>query len=352
MAPRILHFGQQKMLWGCASAHWAEDTGLADIYGAISWHDKRQAEPFLRYATSSLSSIWWRLLRPLTYRAEDIRDRLQAYYDCVEFYSTRKLTRRTDKLPAFSGLASAFRVPKLGAYLAGLWEADHVYGLAWKREGHVIDSKEQTDGDNEYIAPSWSWASMTHGCVVNKFRSVFRGDQPAHKTAQSRWASPYQDWSKQYEPKLISYDYELLTPDPHGKISTAALVLHGFCRTLLVHTANFDMRGISRAAFFDHGSEGHPWKFASPHEYVHREVRSRWSDDTAEFGKVKRLTALQIGMTLLSREGEQPMALVMLILEAVEESANKYRRVGIVEAELPDEEMLPGKWETKDIRMV
>lgn len=144
MAPRILHFGQQKITWECASASWAEDTGLADMYSTISWYDKRQAEPFLRYETSSLRSTWLRLVRPLTCtnRTKDIRDRLHAYYDCVEFYSARKLTRSTDKLPAFSGLASAFRVPKLGTYLAGLWEADLVHGLAWKREGHGIHSME------------------------------------------------------------------------------------------------------------------------------------------------------------------------------------------------------------------
>lgn len=186
---------------------------------------------------------------------------------------------------------------------------------------------------------------MTHGRVLNKIRL----DQAA-----LFWANRYKNWSKQYEPKLTSYDYELQTSDPHGRISTAAILLTGYCRTLLVYTVSLDLRvrGLSITALFDHNGERYPWKFAPPYEYVHPGLGQRWSDDTAESGKVKRLTALQIGMTLPSIVSMQPLALMMLVLEAVGEAANEYKRIVIIEMELPDEEMLSEKWETKDIRMV
>lgn len=111
------------MLWECASAaSWAEDTGLTDATSYEGWpHEKPAIEPFLRRSIAS--------------SPDNTRSRLEMYYNRVEQYTMRDLTFPTDKLPAFSGLASAFRVPELSVYLAGLWEADLGHGLSWMVRG-------------------------------------------------------------------------------------------------------------------------------------------------------------------------------------------------------------------------
>lgn len=84
----------------------------------------------------------------------------------VSEYSDRKFTRRTDKLPALSGLANLAAGGNPGDYLAGLWKDDLLPGLFWECVPHnqfvdiskcgLLDSLESPDS---YIAPSWSWAS-------------------------------------------------------------------------------------------------------------------------------------------------------------------------------------------------
>ena len=54
----------------------------------------------------------------------------EIWYNCVSEFSTRSLTGASDKLPAIAGLANMFHRPKLGAYMAGLWEHDLFRGMS------------------------------------------------------------------------------------------------------------------------------------------------------------------------------------------------------------------------------
>ncbi|KAL2071297.1 hypothetical protein VTL71DRAFT_12532 [Oculimacula yallundae] len=324
MAPRILHFGEQKLLWECASAQWAEDT----VFVEASWsmrQEKQQVERFVRHAEVS---------SPTT---AIMQERLQAYYNCIQEYKRRQLTRGTDILPAFSGLASAFRIPEFGAYLAGLWEADLVYGLAWKSE----DPEDQIQDDRPYIAPSWSWASAPGRCSINRIREWLADTR--------NWAEEYKSWTERYAPRLTSYTYNILTSDPHGMISSSSIVLHGYWRPLLLQTAekNFSGDQCFNQAHLDRGiRRGYPWKFGLPNEFEDWFVK--WLDVGND--NVRQLTALQIGMA--SQGTGSPMALVMLLLDNVEGSSDTYRRVGILESRVPDDQMTSDKWEIREFRII
>jgi len=73
----------------------------------------------------------------------------------VEEYSHLELTVPSDRLPALAGLAEVLARSKPDRYFCGLWEKDLPQQLAWR-------VKEPWDGTrfDEYIAPSWSWASV------------------------------------------------------------------------------------------------------------------------------------------------------------------------------------------------
>ena len=73
----------------------------------------------------------------------------------IQDYTSRGMTRQTDKLIAISGIASIISSLKSLEYTAGIWNGSHemlVQGLLWsasKRGPRLLD-----------VAPSWSWASI------------------------------------------------------------------------------------------------------------------------------------------------------------------------------------------------
>ncbi|KAM7220218.1 Heterokaryon incompatibility protein (HET) domain containing protein [Rhypophila decipiens] len=73
----------------------------------------------------------------------------------VREYSTRSLTKATDKLPALAGIDAQFATLNR-TYVAGLWREDLHVGLTWSAQyqfhGSLVRDKTR--------APSWSWASV------------------------------------------------------------------------------------------------------------------------------------------------------------------------------------------------
>lgn len=83
---------------------------------------------------------------------EEIMDQRQ---NVIFQYSSKNLTRASDKLPALSGLAQRFRNHDLGSYVAGLWEKIIHLQLLW-----FPDDNPERNRSTEYTAPTWSWASV------------------------------------------------------------------------------------------------------------------------------------------------------------------------------------------------
>jgi hypothetical protein len=86
----------------------------------------------------------------------------ESFAGVVEEYSDRELTYVTDKLPALSSLVSRVHESVRCRYLAGLWEDNLLYGLCWRRARLPSDfCKPPGYPPSQYIAPTWSWASVT-----------------------------------------------------------------------------------------------------------------------------------------------------------------------------------------------
>jgi hypothetical protein len=87
----------------------------------------------------------------------------------VPNYAYRSLTKASDKLPAISGVAGAFRSKLDDEYLAGLWRKDLIRGLLWC---NTLLLCHTSTGPVEYRAPSWSWAStdicVDHYNIINE----------------------------------------------------------------------------------------------------------------------------------------------------------------------------------------
>lgn len=75
------------------------------------------------------------------------------WYDIVQEYTRRKITKDTDRLPALAGLAEQYRKTTGKRYLAGMWLEDMPVALLWHPRGKLR-------APTTYCAPSWSWASL------------------------------------------------------------------------------------------------------------------------------------------------------------------------------------------------
>jgi hypothetical protein len=128
-------------------------------------------------------------------------------------YSSRHLTRRSDKLPAISGLAHEVQIFLKCNYLAGIWECNIPAGLLWSRvRGRrywldVCTTKQVSPrelGDPQ--APSWSWAA-SNGPVLYPRTSFER--------------PPI------YEVNIINARTTPVGVDSMGRVSAGFIVLNG-----------------------------------------------------------------------------------------------------------------------------
>jgi hypothetical protein len=127
----------------------------------------------------------------------------------VRKYSSREISRQTDRLPALSGITHIMQQRIGDEYIAGLWKRDMVASLLW---GRLDISKDTRCVPSAYIAPSWSWASST-------------GQLGFTNTHESREFSRL---------SIIDVTVQLSTSNPFGEISSGSLTARGPLRTLLV----------------------------------------------------------------------------------------------------------------------
>lgn len=153
LSPRNIHYGKEQIFWECLSKRYAEG-GSRFISSATHGYivptvtDRydpevpRAEKPSQGYLKSSRWYIYW--------------------YHIVEFYTARKLTRSTDKLPALSGLATETQKKTGDQYLAGLWSTCLHHGLAWR-----VAADSPSTRPPFYRAPSWSWAAIDGPVTYN-----------------------------------------------------------------------------------------------------------------------------------------------------------------------------------------
>jgi hypothetical protein len=142
VAPRKVFFLENQIAWECRKMV-AFETGvkrIKDTSGFLAMVLQKWPEYDLR---THLDNLQWT--------------------EIVELYSTRKLTKITDRLPALSAVAALYaervaqRTDKRPRYLAGHWEDALAASLLWRTLGGVEDiARAQPDW---WWAPSWSWAS-------------------------------------------------------------------------------------------------------------------------------------------------------------------------------------------------
>lgn len=134
---RIVKFLDSKILWRCQDNEWDE---------AMNKTGHATGNPF------TLQNIFKDAV-PFGHRVLTRLTPYSGWYRMVTEYSKRSLTYISDKLPAVAGLAALVAEHDGGKYCAGVWWEDVAWGLCWKKSSGL-------ERIEEYIAPSWSWASV------------------------------------------------------------------------------------------------------------------------------------------------------------------------------------------------
>ena len=212
LSPRVLHFCGVEMFFECAEMTACECEQSSKPLENDSWTKAWEAH----YVTHhDLSDI------------KDERTRVaHEWHSFVRAYSRLSLTFPSDRLPALSGLAKAMRERReqnkipTGRYLAGLWEGTLFNDMAWsvgkelarwRKAGNATQpgrgastvqaaSKPRLE---EYVAPSWSWASVQDPVEYAPF---------GYST---------------YFPEILETQTELKDKDPTGQVTGGSLVLRG-----------------------------------------------------------------------------------------------------------------------------
>lgn len=214
LSPRVLYYGKRQIYWQCRQGFRSADE-VPD--GALMPEQ-------VSYPEISNLLHFHSLNQPSTGKL-DLYLLLDEYYKLVHEYSSRKLSFDSDKLPAFSGLASLLHPVLGGDYLAGIWSEDFRQGLFWYDE---LGECRHTLSDQ---APSWSW-TVTNDPVLFDSTGHKGGISPDHA-------------------QLLGHNLELRNQNIYGPVHSGHLIIEGLTKKLLrsSQSINFVDEGIARVYF-------------------------------------------------------------------------------------------------------
>ncbi|THV54532.1 hypothetical protein BGAL_0025g00530 [Botrytis galanthina] len=194
MSRRLISFGKEQLYWRCVTQESIE-----------------------AYPSQPLNLIKLQLSED--YHADFVSRNMKAgkttlpsWYGIVNDYTTRRISVQSDLLVGISAVAKVV-AEEMGqpptAYKAGLWEHDFHEGLLWRRPPECDRSLTR---HAEYIAPSWSWASISASDISTRriYANAVTDDVPRRTDA-----------------KIIEIVIEHENDDPFGKVSGGHVKLSG-----------------------------------------------------------------------------------------------------------------------------
>lgn len=251
-------------------------------------------------------------------------DAAENWHRVVEQYSSLSLTNQTDRLPALSGLAIRSS-PVLGEYLAGLWKHSIISDLLWRINKLEHDIVRPT----EYIAPSWSWASVTGPVSFwpEPDTRLIEGS-----LGESLWYKARSELVKRANDSWLVATIEASLLNPYGKVSSGTLHVHGYLQPAILRYVSTRVGG----AWGTHTTsqvESVPLKY---------ELEIIFSDQSNAGARLPSIELAFFADYVLEAEGhlripdkEQLHLLLIhpymcLVLMSLDEELKTFRRIGII----------------------
>ena len=210
LASRCLVFGDDEVVWECRSCCLCECAGEQEHFSVGKEFTSGSAptmRPYIQWKPPSTEH------GPFQIDGMDTHSVYAFWESAVYHYSARALSFKTDRLPAISAVASIFAKVTRDCYLAGLWRNELLVGLSWHASWFTnVGLKDDRRPHQEYIAPTWSWASLPRGVSYSHFLRW-------HRTQDSRDAD--------LDAAVLDAWTTLEGQNPYGRVSDGAIVLSG-----------------------------------------------------------------------------------------------------------------------------
>lgn len=139
LSPRIIRYSKEQLTWTCLSTHCNEQFPTTHTY---------YQHPLQSTSNREIEGVLGQVGRK-----DEGRRLLTWWYQTVNDFCHRKLTYMSDKFQAISAVALGVQIQTGYQYKAGIWLQNVHRGLLWS-------ASERGERTSEYIAPSWSWASL------------------------------------------------------------------------------------------------------------------------------------------------------------------------------------------------
>ncbi|KAF5686280.1 het-domain-containing protein [Fusarium circinatum] len=207
--------------------------------------------------------------------------------DLVTYYSRRHLTFVTDKLPALSGVASRVLKITKSRYLAGMWEDNLGIELCWARAYRGYQDLPTISA--EYVAPSWSWASIP-GAVKSRVERTISIFEPSFT--------------------IIEANSDVSGLNPFGRVTTGHLLMRG-----QIAEAVLTCDDPETSVFYKISGPTEKWEFSPDSILVlDKNHVSRAKQDAKPSNFTAKIYCLYIGSTYSDRGDESDREHCMLVL--------------------------------------
>ena len=192
LASRCLVFRHDEVVWECQSCFRCECMGGAQENFSVgnAWR-----KPYQQTLLPLAEREPFQLDGTLNHFA-DAEAAYSFWETAVENYSGRELSEKTDRLPPISAVASVVAEATGDCYLAGLWRNNLLAGLAWV----AIYPKAALSGcefgeapHQEYLAPTWSWASLPRVASYSSYRTRHSCDADLDASVLDAWTDVKKD---------------------------------------------------------------------------------------------------------------------------------------------------------------
>ncbi|TID27527.1 homodimeric type dihydroorotase [Venturia nashicola] len=211
--------------------------------------------------------------------------------DMLRLYSSKALSRESDKLPAFSGLARLFQEKLRDSYVAGLWRNNIVQGLCW------LSIEASHSRPSTYRAPSWSWASIDGWifiCPIRRFEDIV---------------------------EVVDVQVQVKGENPYGEVSSGHIELRAPLERISIRKHGF---GVEKDLWLKHAM--FCWWYGTDEEEVDDEEMNDGCFDI-ETDIELDLESLELySLPLVADFTDDDLICVVLIV--VPEGEGRYKRVG------------------------
>lgn len=267
--------------------------------------------------------------RTLSFARQDIGEIHDTFYGAMENYSARKLSFRDDKLPAVAGIAQIMHRHFGGDYGAGLWKEDLARGLCWATEIEsddandvIASSREEPQEPTDYIAPSWSWASLGERGVRWHPKALRSGSGKIVEEVHVL------DWTFTYPSNALV---------PFGQVSSGTITLRGYYREILLVASPWVCANNWFFHAHDPSTSSSIGKITLDTPMIRQELLSDYQgeEDLSDCRSLPEAGIPVSTLTTFACETSRHRHVHALVLVALDSTGLRYKRIGMLYAQEP-----------------